>query len=90
MQELITGITGLAGLIEKGGIIGVLLIGIAVLVYERQQRVKELMKTYRQRDKARLISVRYKSALDSRDIKVETSDIEAMFGVDGAGGDGGS
>lgn len=80
MQELVTGIAGLAGLIEKGGIIGVLLIGIAVLVYERQTRVKELVKTYRQRDKARLVCVRYKGALDTAGIRVDTADIDVMFG----------
>jgi hypothetical protein len=40
---------------------------------------KVLIRTFRQRDRCRMIATKYKSALDFRDIKVDISDIDEMF-----------
>lgn len=61
--ELLSALPQLASLVEKLGVIGVLLIAVGWLVYERLRLVKQGAKTFRQRDMARLIAERYRSAI---------------------------
>lgn len=79
MSEIVAGISSLAGLIEKGGVIVVMMIVIYFLVRERIRLVRELTKAYRQRDRARAIQIRYRTELDRREVRVDISDIEQMF-----------
>jgi hypothetical protein len=79
MQELVTQLPILSGLIEKGGIVGVLVIVIAFLIWDRVRLVKRMEITFAERDKARAIQIRYKTVLDQRQIAVDVSDIFEMF-----------
>lgn len=87
MQELVTALPALSGLIEKGGIIGVLLIACGVLVWEiRRGRRREhefrneMAKVYGQRDKWRIAFVKCKAALDAAGVKVDLSDLQELIG----------
>lgn len=84
MQDLITAIPALSGLIEKGGIIGVLLVFSGVMVWEILRLRGELSKTYQQRDKARYAVVKCRAALDAAGIKVDLTDIADLIGGDAA------
>lgn len=75
----ISEILQLAGQVEKLGIIGLMFIVIGVEAWALVKYRKELVRTFRQRDRARMISIRYKGALDHNGIKVDVSDIEQMF-----------
>lgn len=77
--ELLTQLPQLSAIVEKLGVIGVLLIAVGWLVFERMRLMKELVKTYKQRDRARMTEVRYKGALDVANLKVDVSDIFLMF-----------
>lgn len=82
--DLVSVVPQLVTLVEKLGIIGILILGMAVLVRELMRVRREAARTYRQRDKARTISARYKTALDMNNITVDISDIEQMFKDDEA------
>lgn len=73
--ELLSALPQLAALIEKLGVIGVLLIAVIWLIYERLRLVKDLTKTYAQRDRWRLACVKYRAACDQARIVVDTSDL---------------
>lgn len=75
----ISEILQLAGQVEKLGIIGLMFIVIGVEAWALVKYRKELVRTFRQRDKARLILFKYKGALDHHGIKVDISEIEQMF-----------
>lgn len=79
MLELLQALPQLAALIEKLGTVGVLLIAIAFLVYERLRLTKMLGRAYRARDKARLKAERYRSACAGASLAVDVSDIDSMF-----------
>ncbi len=68
-----------ASQVEKLGIIGLLFIVMGVEGWALVKYRKEMVRTFRQRDRARMISVRYKGALDNAGIKVDISDIDQMF-----------
>lgn len=81
MPELIAGITQLSGLIEKGGIIAVLIVVIGFSFAEiRRMRILVAV-TFSERDKARALAGRYKYALEASNpaIKVDISDILMQF-----------
>jgi len=59
-----------------------MMILVYFLVREVMRLRDELKKAYRQRDRERLLSVRYRSALDSANIRVDVSDVLAMFDGD--------
>lgn len=81
--ELLSSLPALAGLIEKAGIIGVLLLAVVWLVMERLRLIKQGAKTFRQRDKARLIAERYKAALLGAKLALpDISDVDALFRED--------
>ena len=79
MQELISAITQASGLIEKGGIVAVLMIVIGTVCMEVYRLRKLLTMTYAERDKARMINIRYRSSLNNAQIIVDISDIQDMF-----------
>lgn len=79
MQELVTALTALFGIVEKGGVAGVLIIAVGGLIWDRMRMVKRMELTFNQRDKARMIQIRYKGALDNAKIVVDVSDIIEMF-----------
>lgn len=81
--DLIGSLPQLAALIEKLGVIGVLLIAVAWLVYERLRLVKQGMRTYRQRDRWRQISERYRGAILAAGAAVpDIADIDRDFASD--------
>lgn len=77
--ELLSAIPALAGLVEKAGVVGLLLIVIGMLIYERLRLLKELTKTYSQRDKWRLAYVKCKDALDHHQIKIDLTDLANLI-----------
>jgi hypothetical protein len=77
--ELLTAIPALAGLVEKAGVVGLLLIVVGMLIYERLRLLKELTKTYAQRDKWRLAYVKCKDSLDHHGIKIDMTDLAALI-----------
>lgn len=79
MAEIFGSLAQATGIIEKGGIIGLLVIFCAFLIYERFRLMKQNVRIFRQRDKARMLHIRYKSACDHAGISVATNDIEKMF-----------
>lgn len=82
MEAILSALPQLVSIVEKGGPTGLLLIFCGVLVYEVMRLRKLSGKTFRQRDKARLIGERYKSACVSHGIAVDISDIDAIFKED--------
>ena len=79
-SELLTALPQLGALVEKLGVIGLLLAVAGWLIYDRLRMMKELRATYRDRDKARLISERFRAALSNADITIpEIADIELQF-----------
>lgn len=82
MQELVGAVASFAGVIEKGGIIGVMLIITGLLARYSWSLRKQLVVAYRQRDRARMMQSRFKGALDYNKIAVDVSDIDQMFQAD--------
>lgn len=86
MDALLGTLPQLAGLIEKGGVVGVMLIVCVVLVYEiRRGRTTahalrgQLQEVYTQRDKALLALMKVKTICEAKNIKVDFSDVEALL-----------
>lgn len=70
----------LAPLVDKLGVIGLLIAAVVGLIFERLRLVKLSAKTFRQRDKARLVSERYRAAITAAGSQVpDTGDIEKEF-----------
>lgn len=82
MQELVSAVAALAGIVEKGGIIGLLVIAVAFAFWWIHQLRKELIRTYRQRDFCRQVRARYRFALDNAGITVKIDDIESEMKED--------
>lgn len=86
MDALLGSIPQLAGIVEKGGVVGVLLIVCAVLVWEikRGRRLvhdkqDELASVYGQRDLALLAVVKLKTICEAHEIKVDLSDLKELL-----------
>lgn len=82
LAELLSALPQLAGILDKAGVIGALLIGVGVLFYERRRLMRQNVKVYRQRDRARLKEQRYLSRLQAEGIAVDVSDIDKLFEED--------
>jgi hypothetical protein len=82
MDQLLTALPALAGLIEKGGIVGLLVIFTGTLIWDRIRLMKELKRAYRGRDRARIERERFRSACVAANITVDISDVAHMFDVD--------
>lgn len=84
MQDFITALPAVSALIEKAGIIGVLVILGGLLAWEVLRLRRELAKCYRERDKARYAVVKCRAALDAAGIKVDLTDIADLLGAETA------
>lgn len=80
--EILGLVPQLAGVVDKAGVVGLLILACAYLAWDRNRLQKEGRRTYRQRDKARLERERYKSACVNNQIVVDVSDIDKMFQED--------
>jgi hypothetical protein len=78
MEQLLGSLPQLADLIQKGGVVGLLLIVCGVLVYEVRRLRNEQRQTYAERDAYRLHYTLYKSVCDAHDIKVDTSALQPL------------
>lgn len=65
----------LVAIVEKGGIIGLLIIVVGVLCWVCLKYRKELIGVYSRLDECRLVRERYRAALTEKGIKVDISDI---------------
>lgn len=77
VQELLAAVPQLASLIEKGGVIGLLVIVAGFLGLEVKRLRRDINRVYGQRDFCRQVRARYKDRLDALGVKVDISDIEA-------------
>lgn len=68
-------------LVEKLGIVGILLIAMYFLVRELMRMRAELSKVYRQRDGARLAFVKLRTVLEQNvpPIRIEMGDLDALL-----------
>lgn len=78
-MDPISALPALAGLIEKGGVIALLLLVALVLGYEVRRLRKENGNVYRQRDRALLMVVKLKTVCESNKIVVDLSDVRDMI-----------
>jgi len=79
MADFIASLPQLAGVIEKGGVIGLLIIITAVLGHEVWRLRKDLSKQYALRDKYRLGFTLCKAELDRQNIKIDLSEMNAVL-----------
>lgn len=86
MDAVLGTLPQLAGLIEKGGIIGLLLIACGVLVWEIKRgrsslldKQHELAVVYAQRDKALMALVKVKTICEANKLPVDLSDLDALL-----------
>lgn len=86
MEAILNSLPQLVDIIQKGGVVGVLLLMCGVLVYEirRSRRIiherqNELATVYGQRDRALLAVVKCKTLLEANKIAVDLSDVQAMI-----------
>lgn len=78
-MEIVTAFTQLGPLIEKGGVVALLVLIVVVLAWECWRLRKELGKVYVQRDRALLSVVKCKTVLEARQIQVDLSDIRDLI-----------
>lgn len=86
MEAILGALPQLVEIVQKGGVIGVLLLACGVLAYEikRSRRIihdkqNELSTVYGQRDRALLAVVKCKTLLEANKISVDLSDVQAMI-----------
>lgn len=86
MEAILSSLPQLVDVIQKAGVVGVLLIACGVLVYEiRRGRTREhnlrseLAAVYGQRDRALLAVVKCKTLLEANKISVDLADVQAMI-----------
>jgi len=79
--EFISALPALAATVEKLGVIGVLILVVGWLIWDRLRLLKELTKTYAQRDRWRLACVKYRAACENAEppIHVDISDLADMI-----------
>ena len=80
----LSAIPQLAGIIEKGGIVGLLVIICAFLLWQLVRYQKELVKAYRERDRWRIAFVKAKATCDNvvPPIKIDLSDLNEIVGYE--------
>lgn len=79
MQELAAGIQSLAGIIDKAGTIGLLIIYAVIVSWALLKFRAELAIAYARLNYVRALVVRYRGALDAAGIKVSLDDIDKLF-----------
>lgn len=80
--DALSALPQLAGLVEKLGVVGLLLIAVVWLVYERMRLMKDKAAVTQQRDRWRLAYVKCKAACDGANppIRVDLSDLQDLVG----------
>lgn len=86
MDPILSALPQLAGLIEKGGVVGVLLIVCGVLVYEVRrgrrhlhQQVSEMQSVCMQRDRALLAVMKLKTLCEAKGLPVDLRDVQDLL-----------
>ncbi len=79
MEAILGSLPQLVEIVQKGGVVGVLLLALGVLGYEVIRLRKELTKTYALRDKWRTGFVICKAALDFNSIKVDLASMQDVL-----------
>lgn len=79
MSDFVSALPQLAAIVEKAGIIGLLIIAAGVLAWYCLQLRKELLRVYAERDVARLKVERYRATCNEHDIEVDTADLDQML-----------
>ena len=79
METILQTIPQLTAIIEKGGIVGLLVIICGFLLWQLIRYQKELSSTYRQRDRWRLAFVKAKSVCDGANLKVDLTDLADLL-----------
>lgn len=83
MGDLVGQLPAVAGIIEKGGVVGLLLIVVAVLGWEVIGKRKELAKVYAQRDKYRMGFALCKAECDRANLKPDLSMLNDLLKENG-------
>lgn len=78
METLIEQLPKYADLLQKAGVIGILLVVCGFLLLEVIRLRKQAVRTFAERDAYRLGYVIYKSACDREKITVDTSALQAL------------
>jgi hypothetical protein len=73
MEQLLTALPQLADIVQKGGVVGLLLIVCGVLVWEVARLRKQAAQIFAERENYRLHYAVHKQACDQHGIKVDTS-----------------
>lgn len=81
MEQIVAALPQLAELVNKGGVVGLLLLVCGVLVYEVNRLRKQSALTFAERDAYRLHYALYKAACDRENIRVDTSALQAIPGM---------
>lgn len=78
--DLVQAVQQLGPIVEKLGVVGLLLAVVGWLIHERLRLMKELRAAYRDRDRGRFKAERYRNALVAADQQVpDTADIDLQF-----------
>lgn len=82
-SEIVNAFTALAPLVDKLGVVGLLVFAVVGLIWERLRLVKQGAKTFRQRDAAKLIQERYRAQIIATGQHLPTiDDILKEYGAD--------
>lgn len=79
MEAILGSLPQLAALIEKGGVVGLMLIFLGIAVYEVVRLRKENKSIYVQRDRAVVGLVKCKTLLEANKIAVDLSEIKDLI-----------
>jgi hypothetical protein len=77
-MDLVATLPQFVDVIQKAGVVGVLLIVCGVLVIERQRLVKEQKTIFAERDAYRLAYALYKAECDRNGLHVDTTALQAL------------
>ena len=74
-SEFIQALPQLQSIIEKLGVVGLLIIALGWLSYERVRLLKEATACYKSREKWRVAYAKCKAALEAANIKIDLTDL---------------
>lgn len=78
-MDILSAIPQLASLVEKGGVVGLLLLIGGVLVWEVRRLRRELSTVYQQRSRLALFVVKLKTICEMNKIQVDLSDVQNLL-----------
>lgn len=84
MEALLSSVPQLIDIVQKGGIVGVLLAIVVWQYLDRARLQKEARKTYKQRDHARLCFTIVKAAADTARVPYDLRPADDLLKEDGA------